>query len=55
MKKLIRTLAAVILTAAVLLTFGSLLDRALQQEAYKTCKQIPKEMRKHGDCEQFRP
>lgn len=53
MKRIARaiTWAAIIATAA--LFFGNALDNALQQQAYKTCKQLPKHLKGAKDCERF--
>lgn len=53
MKRIARTIVWAALIALAALFFGNVLDNALQQQAYKTCKQLPKHLEEAKDCERF--
>jgi hypothetical protein len=55
LRKLSKLVFRVGLAIAVLIALSHGCDRILDREMYKTCLQIPKEVRKYDDCEQFRP
>jgi hypothetical protein len=55
MRKLIKLLVRIGLAVAILTAFVHLTDRALKQQDYKLCLQVPKEIRKNEDCESRKP
>lgn len=54
MKRIARWVTWAAIIATVAFFFGNALDNALKQEAYKTCKQLPEQIQKTKNCEEWK-